>query len=200
MPQAIERSLATPMIRPFFPAMSCAADVMASFLAGPGHRDKMPVVEGLPALHIVVMITRDSRSAGLVRRMVRRGREERAERPLGAWPWPPSGRTARRPLRMVLLKGYRCRGFVFYTNYESRKGRQLVAHPKAAHAVPLEVAAPAGAARGAGDRRPRPRRPTPISPPARAAARSAPGPRTSRGRWRAGSRWRSASPSSAPGT
>ena len=29
MAQAIERSLATPMIRPFFPAMSCAADVMA---------------------------------------------------------------------------------------------------------------------------------------------------------------------------
>lgn len=32
--QAIERSLATPMIRPFFPAMSCAAEVMTSFLAG----------------------------------------------------------------------------------------------------------------------------------------------------------------------
>ena len=29
MAQAIERSLATPMIRPFFPAMSCAAEVMA---------------------------------------------------------------------------------------------------------------------------------------------------------------------------
>ncbi|NIA70143.1 pyridoxamine 5'-phosphate oxidase [Pelagibius litoralis] len=34
--------------------------------------------------------------------------------------------------RMVLLKGYDARGFVFYTNYESRKGRQLLAHPKAA--------------------------------------------------------------------
>ena len=34
--------------------------------------------------------------------------------------------------RMVLLKGYDSAGFVFYTNYESRKGRQLIAHPKAA--------------------------------------------------------------------
>ena len=28
-------------------------------------------------------------------------------------------------LRMVLLKGYDERGFIFYTNYDSRKGRQL---------------------------------------------------------------------------
>ena len=35
-------------------------------------------------------------------------------------------------LRMVLLKGYDRDGFVFYTNYESRKGRQLHAHPQAA--------------------------------------------------------------------
>ncbi len=34
--------------------------------------------------------------------------------------------------RMVLLKGYDPQGFVFYTNYESRKGRQLLATPKAA--------------------------------------------------------------------
>src|SRR5690606_20991654 len=34
--------------------------------------------------------------------------------------------------RMVLLKGYDRSGFVFYTNYESRKGRQLLATPKAA--------------------------------------------------------------------
>ncbi|MBV8392042.1 MAG: pyridoxamine 5'-phosphate oxidase [Alphaproteobacteria bacterium] len=34
--------------------------------------------------------------------------------------------------RMVLLKGYDRQGFVFYTNYESRKGRQILAHPKAA--------------------------------------------------------------------
>lgn len=35
-------------------------------------------------------------------------------------------------LRMVLLKGFDARGFVFYTNLESRKGRQLLATPKAA--------------------------------------------------------------------
>jgi pyridoxamine 5'-phosphate oxidase len=34
--------------------------------------------------------------------------------------------------RMVLLKGVDRRGFVFYTNFESRKGRQLLAHAKAA--------------------------------------------------------------------
>nr|WP_193369977.1 pyridoxamine 5'-phosphate oxidase [Pelagibius marinus] len=34
--------------------------------------------------------------------------------------------------RMVLLKGYDDAGFVFYTNFESRKGRQLLATPKAA--------------------------------------------------------------------
>ncbi|MBN9089030.1 MAG: pyridoxamine 5'-phosphate oxidase [Reyranella sp.] len=35
-------------------------------------------------------------------------------------------------LRMVLLKGFDAEGFVFYTNYESRKGLQLITHPKAA--------------------------------------------------------------------
>jgi pyridoxamine 5'-phosphate oxidase len=34
--------------------------------------------------------------------------------------------------RMVLLKGVDERGFLFYTNYESRKGRQLEANPRAA--------------------------------------------------------------------
>ncbi|MHA1600279.1 MAG: pyridoxamine 5'-phosphate oxidase, partial [Alphaproteobacteria bacterium] len=34
--------------------------------------------------------------------------------------------------RMVLLKGVDGRGVVFYTNLESRKGQQLLAHPKAA--------------------------------------------------------------------
>jgi pyridoxamine 5'-phosphate oxidase len=35
-------------------------------------------------------------------------------------------------LRMVLLKGYDSRGFVFYTNFDSRKGTELRTHPKAA--------------------------------------------------------------------
>lgn len=34
--------------------------------------------------------------------------------------------------RMVLLKEFDERGFVFYTNYESRKGRELEANPRAA--------------------------------------------------------------------
>lgn len=35
-------------------------------------------------------------------------------------------------VRMVLLKGYDAEGFVFYTNTESAKGRELAAVPKAA--------------------------------------------------------------------
>jgi len=34
-------------------------------------------------------------------------------------------------VRMVLLKGYDERGFVFYTNFGSQKGRELLANPKA---------------------------------------------------------------------
>ena len=34
--------------------------------------------------------------------------------------------------RIVLLKGLDPKGFVFFTNYESRKGRELAAHPFAA--------------------------------------------------------------------
>ena len=44
-------------------------------------------------------------------------------------------------VRIVLLKAVDARGFVFYTNYESRKGRELLAHPQAAmcfHWQPLE--------------------------------------------------------------
>jgi pyridoxamine 5'-phosphate oxidase len=35
-------------------------------------------------------------------------------------------------VRIVLLKAFDERGFVFYTNYEGRKGRQLLANPQAA--------------------------------------------------------------------
>lgn len=35
-------------------------------------------------------------------------------------------------VRMVLLKGFDAAGFVFYSNYESRKGRELAANPRAA--------------------------------------------------------------------
>jgi pyridoxamine 5'-phosphate oxidase len=44
-------------------------------------------------------------------------------------------------VRILLLKGVDERGFVFYTNFESRKGAELLAHPQAAmcfHWQPLE--------------------------------------------------------------
>ena len=44
-------------------------------------------------------------------------------------------------VRILLLKDVDDAGFVFYTNYESRKGRELLAHPQAAmcfHWQPLE--------------------------------------------------------------
>lgn len=45
-------------------------------------------------------------------------------------------------VRIVLLKAFDERGFVFYTNYEGRKGRQILAHPKAAlcfYWAPLDI-------------------------------------------------------------
>jgi pyridoxamine 5'-phosphate oxidase len=44
-------------------------------------------------------------------------------------------------VRIVLLKGFDERGFAFYTNYDSRKGRELAENPRAAllfHWVELE--------------------------------------------------------------
>ena len=51
------------------------------------------------------------------------------------------GADGRPSTRVVLLKGCDARGFVFYTNYESRKGQDLAANPQAAlqfHWVELE--------------------------------------------------------------
>jgi pyridoxamine 5'-phosphate oxidase len=50
----------------------------------------------------------------------------------------PNGRPS---TRIVLIKGFDVRGLVWYTNYESRKGREIDAHPVAAlqfHWVELE--------------------------------------------------------------
>jgi pyridoxamine 5'-phosphate oxidase len=41
----------------------------------------------------------------------------------------PDGQPA---ARMVLLRGLDARGFVFFTNYDSRKGQELAANPRAA--------------------------------------------------------------------
>jgi pyridoxamine 5'-phosphate oxidase len=43
-----------------------------------------------------------------------------------------STRSGRLSARMVLLKGFDERGFLFFTNYGSRKGRELAANPYAA--------------------------------------------------------------------
>ena len=43
-----------------------------------------------------------------------------------------AGRDAKPSVRIVLLKGFDQDGFVFFTNYESEKGRQLEANPNAA--------------------------------------------------------------------
>jgi pyridoxamine 5'-phosphate oxidase len=51
------------------------------------------------------------------------------------------GQNGRPSTRVVLIKGYDARGIVWYTNYESRKGRELAAHPYAAlqfHWIELE--------------------------------------------------------------
>ena len=51
------------------------------------------------------------------------------------------GEGSRPSTRVVLIKGYDARGIVWYTNYQSRKGRELAAQPFAAlqfHWVELE--------------------------------------------------------------
>jgi pyridoxamine 5'-phosphate oxidase len=51
------------------------------------------------------------------------------------------GRDGRPSTRIVLIKGFDARGVVWYTNYDSRKGRELAANPFAAlqfHWVELE--------------------------------------------------------------
>lgn len=51
------------------------------------------------------------------------------------------GENGRPSTRIVLIKGYDARGIVWYTNYASRKGRELAVHPFAAlqfHWVELE--------------------------------------------------------------
>ena len=47
-----------------------------------------------------------------------------------------AARDGRPSARMVLLKGIDGRGFVFYTSYDSRKGRELEANPRAALVFP----------------------------------------------------------------
>lgn len=48
----------------------------------------------------------------------------------------PDGRPS---VRMMLLKGVDSRGFTFFTNYESRKGEELAANPRAAFVMHWSV-------------------------------------------------------------
>ncbi|MDQ4027575.1 MAG: pyridoxamine 5'-phosphate oxidase [Actinomycetota bacterium] len=61
----------------------------------------------------------------------RRALEEQPGEP-NAMTLATSTREGRPSARMVLLRGFDERGFVFYTNYESRKGRELDENPRAA--------------------------------------------------------------------
>jgi pyridoxamine 5'-phosphate oxidase len=91
----------------------------------------MPVVEGVPPLHIVVMIRETADPLALFAEWYAEAGKSEPNDPsaLALATVGPDGTPSN---RMVLLKGYDAAGFVFYTNYESRKGRQLLAHPKAA--------------------------------------------------------------------
>jgi len=72
----------------------------------------------------------------------------RAELPGSCFPDPNAmslatvGADGRPANRIVLLKAFDERGFVFYTNYEGRKGRELLANPACAlcfHWPPIEI-------------------------------------------------------------
>ena len=84
--------------------------------------------------------------------------------------------------RVVLLKGVDERGFVFYTNLESRKSTGAVRQPSRGALLYVEVAEPSGPRSRASSSWLETRRPTPISRAGRATARSAPGRPTNRDR------------------
>jgi pyridoxamine 5'-phosphate oxidase len=91
----------------------------------------MPVVERVPALHIVVMIRETADPLTLFAEWFAEAGKSEPNDP-SALTLATVGPDGTPSARMVLLKGYDPDGFVFYTNYESRKGLQLIAHPKAA--------------------------------------------------------------------
>ena len=98
----------------------------------------------------------------------------------------PEGRPS---ARMVLLKGVDPKGFVFYTNLESRKGGELLGNPFAALCFHWKTLQRSVRVEGRSSASPTPRR-MPTTPPAPGARASAPGPAGSRARWKAASRWR----------
>jgi pyridoxamine 5'-phosphate oxidase len=57
--------------------------------------------------------------------------KQRGVQPHNAFALATSGKDLRPTVRMVLLKDINERGFVFYTNLQSRKARQLAGNPRA---------------------------------------------------------------------
>ncbi len=100
------------------------------FLAGDGYWDKMPVVEGFQPPHIVVMIRQTTDPLELFGTWYAEAEKSEPNDP-SAMALATVGPDGTPSVRMVLLKDYDADGFVFYTNYESRKGTQLLAHAKA---------------------------------------------------------------------
>jgi pyridoxamine 5'-phosphate oxidase len=93
-------------------------------------------------------------------------------------------------VRMVLLKGFDEDGFVFYTNYESTKGREVLGAMKAAMCFHWKSLR----------RQVRVRGPVEKVSDAEADAYFASRPRGSRGRWKAASRWKRRWPNTPPAT
>lgn len=91
----------------------------------------MAVVDEAWPLHIVVMIRETANPLDLFAAWFAEAEKSEPNDP-NAMTVATVGPDGTPSARMVLLKDYDQRGFVFYTNYESRKGRQILAHPKAA--------------------------------------------------------------------
>ena len=103
-------------------------------------------------------------------------------------------------VRMVLMKGYDADGFVFYSHIASQKGRELAANPKAALLFHWKSLRRQVRIRGNVSPVTDQRKPTPISPRGPSRRRSAPGPASSRSRWRAALPSSRRSPRSPPNT
>ena len=90
-------------------------------------------------------------------------------------------------VRMVLLKGFDERGFVFYTNMDSQKGQELGAHPQAALVFYWKSLNRQVRVRGTVERVTDAEADAYFASRARSRPRSAPGQASSQRRWRAGS-------------
>ena len=166
--------------------MACDRDTPRSAAVGcaPWHSDTGPVRARGPAARVRRLGARPpgpgrrpGRDVPPLAARRRRRRAPRAQRDGGRPRSPP--RAARRP-GWCCSRASTTAASCFYTNYESRKGRELAGQPALRAAVPLARPAAPGPGRGHG--RPGLARgePRTTSPPGRAPPSSAPGPRRSR--------------------